>query len=144
VEIVGINYGGQGRTCGLHSTNCGVQIAPGMNLMVRKITEQVTVDVRETFAISEPALDPSLPKKRGRKRKPRTETRLVSKTIHRSLFKTYIWDVGVEGCCVGMIGRPFIFLYEDALDGRVIKVTELTANSEIESAKESEMMSMGA
>jgi hypothetical protein len=34
-----------------------------------------------------------------------------------------------------MIGRPFIFLYEDALDGRVIKVTELTANSEIESAR---------
>ena len=38
IEIVGLNYGSDGRMCGMNPTNCGIQVQVGMHLKLRKGT----------------------------------------------------------------------------------------------------------
>ena len=73
LELVGLDHGGNGRLCGIHSTNCGVAVNVGTKLVLRRATVDVQVLKKVPISTETPAVvDPPV-KKRGRPKRTTVE-----------------------------------------------------------------------
>ena len=136
IEIVGSDQRGNGRMCGIHSTNCGVSVQVGTKLILRRATIQVQVlqnipIVQGTGAVVDP-----LPKKRGRPKKVAVQYETQYVTVSEETYKAYLWITGTESCCVGFASKAFQNLYGGAMDGRVIDVREICGKSASQSMRD--------
>ncbi|KAJ3318572.1 hypothetical protein HDV06_000401 [Boothiomyces sp. JEL0866] len=124
IEIVGLNKGNNGRTCSSHAY-CGstVRRSTILKLVKTDITIkdiiQIHEDVPENIVVK---------KKRGRKNK----RRLIDKVVEtvETTYGCRIFEDGKEKCWVGFVGRPFISIFGDKLEGQFVEVTELLDDSE--------------
>jgi hypothetical protein len=128
IEIVGLSDGGFGRTCGIHSTNCGVSVKVDTNLKLIKSTIEVPL-IEKIPVVSEENTEI---KKRGRPKKKETQFEEVFTTEVVECIKAFIWINGVEGCFVGFVSKPFLKLYGSELDGRVVHIVTVGWDSDVE------------
>ena len=84
IEIVGLNYGNKGRSCGLHPTCCGSQVKVGMWLKVRKLVEEEEIEeqiqVKTKAKVSSPAV-------RGKKLKATYKSRTITSVVRKEYYK---------------------------------------------------------
>lgn len=122
LEIVGLEKGEYGRTCGIHSY-CGDQVTPGtvLKLNFNEITILENVEVQREIETEQ-----SLEKKgRGRPKKKPTETVNIIRGRKERVLEARIWNNGVASCLVGFVSKPFIAVYGDLLEGRIVKIRTL-------------------
>lgn len=139
IEIVGLNEGGFGRTCGIHSSNCGSSVKVGTHLKLIKST----VDIPQVKRVPICSEETHIPKKRGRPKKKDVEYEEVAITETVECMKAFIWVNGVEGCLVGFVSKPFLKIYGNELDGRVVDIVYVGSESQVESDRRRSMVHNG-
>lgn len=135
LEIVGTSKGDHGRTCGIHPISCGASLLAGARLKIYKdtieISEQVNLSFNE-FNHSDQLMGV------GKKRKTKAsqvDVYASERLVNKSVMKVYIHTSNVTSCCVGFISRPFLRIYGDILDGRIVEVQRILGTSECESER---------
>jgi hypothetical protein len=109
IELVGLNLGNNGRTCGIHPF-CGQSVEITDQLKLRATFRTVTEEVQ----VQEEVLPPPIPegafiaKKRGRPKAAKFTTVLRSVTKTEAVFEARKWINGVESCLIGYVSKPFI------------------------------------
>lgn len=127
IEIVGLEEGGFGRICGIHSFNCGVAVKKGTYLKLVK--SSVNVPVVDLVPI---VRESNSPKKRGRPKKTDSQYEEVVRTKPIECMKAFIWKNAIEGCFVGFVSKPFQKIYGHMLDGRVVEIIDIFCDSDME------------
>ena len=124
LELVGLEEGSSGRTCGIH-TVCGELLIPGTHVKLveasREVIEQVVVEV----PIVEESNGSPIQKKRGRPKKPKTRKETQIQRYIEDGFAAYIWINGLMTCRVGFVARSFVVAYGPGLQGRIVEITQL-------------------
>ena len=124
IEIVGIESGTHGRSCGLHEV-CGAELKVGTKLRI--YGDEIIVEMHETEPITP---EPRPPSARGRKPAAKYRSVLVERAI--PTWKAFVWANSVATCCVGFVAKSFQARYGSALDGRVVDVSKLYSETELE------------
>lgn len=133
LELVGLENGENGRTCGLHA-RCGDQVGPGTILKLNfndiTINESIQVErVISTYA-------PPTKKARGSPKKLPMETVTEIQSRTERVLEARIWNNSVSSCLVGYIGKAFIAVYGNMLEGRIVKVRDLDSLSDYETVRQ--------
>lgn len=127
IEIVGLEKGENGRTCGIHAY-CGEQVMPGtvLKLNSNEITIIENVQVERVLSTYQPPDK----KERGRPKKKPTERVTIMQSRKERVIEARIWNNQVSSCLVGFVSKPFVAVYGDQLVGRIVKVRDLDRLSE--------------
>jgi hypothetical protein len=137
VELVGLMMGNNGRTCESHAI-CGKTVEIGDQLKLYKgsitfeVEEMVPVPVPHPLPIGPLPEGTHVKKKRGRKKKVITtmELKLVTRTVET--IEARKWINASAGCLVGFVSKTFVSIYGDSLVGRVVEVSDLSSEFEID------------
>ena len=130
IELVGLEKGEYGRTCGLHA-HCGQQVVPGTVLKLHFAEISILEEIQVERVISSPQR-----KGRGRPKKKPTEMITENRSIIEKVVEARVWNNQVSSCLVGFVSKPFIAIYGDQLEGRIVKIRELDSNSNYETVRQ--------
>ena len=130
IELVGLEKGEYGRTCGLHAY-CGQQVVPGTVLKLHFAEISILEEIQVERVISSPQR-----KGRGRPKKKPTEMITENRSIIEKVVEARVWNNQVSSCLVGFVSKPFIAIYGDQLEGRIVKIRELDSNSNNETVRQ--------
>ena len=133
IEIVGISSGLDGRLCGLHRNNCGSAIRVGSILKIRHAT--ITMMIKTKVLIQNIASS-NQPKKVGRPKKEIEQYKLELIPTQVETLKVFLTIEAIESCFVGYVSSAFQQIYKNQLDGRVLKVLRIMAESDSESERQ--------
>jgi hypothetical protein len=133
IELVGLEKGEYGRTCGLHAY-CGQQVVPGTVLGLH-FTE---ISIMEEIHVERVISSPESPQRKGRGRPKKKPTEMVTenRTIIEKVVEARVWNNQVSSCLVGFVSKPFIAIYGDQLEGRIVKIRDLDSNSNYETVRQ--------
>ena len=133
IEIVGLENGQNGPTCGIHPY-CGEQVIPGtvLKLVRNEITIVETVEVERVV----PTYQSPTTKARGRPKKKPMEKIKILQSKTESVLEARLWKNNVCSCLVGFVSKPFVAVYGCLLEGRVVKVRDLDKLSEYETVRQ--------